>query len=140
MIKDKECIIADIEDYSVAYDLATKLLEQTIKGASPKLKQIVNAASELEGQFTRSDLHELLPHWGDVKTVGKWAREANRHGFFEVVEPGRKGKPYKYEFLRGIDDSPLYLMSPEELQKEFQLGQLGTIGKSAIFNLTSQNI
>jgi hypothetical protein len=44
----KECIVADCEDYHMAFHLANRLLKQTVAGYSPKCEELVRREGVLE--------------------------------------------------------------------------------------------
>ncbi len=115
-IKGKEFIVADIEDYFIAYSLIGNVLESVLKGLSPKVKALIKAAKQFDGsQFTNKDLRDKVG-WNE-KTVIKHVKEAVSWGYFEVTEEGGRGRAYHYKLLK-TDDSPAALLAPDELKEK----------------------
>jgi hypothetical protein len=113
----REFVMADIEDYVIAYSLADKILESVLKGLSPKLKELIKNAEEKfkDAEFKRKDLKDKIL-WNE-KTLEKYMKEALDWGYFEVTQEGGKGKPYLYKLLK-TDTNPVGLLTPEELAEE----------------------
>lgn len=113
-----EYLVADVEDYAVAYRLAHKIIGQIFKRISPRGEEIVNLVSENypEGNFSRKMLQDL--NGRDKETVKKYISEAVKVGYFEVAEFGGPGKTYSYRLAKSISELPAgTLISPEELRK-----------------------
>ncbi len=111
-----EFILADIEDYTVAYNLIGKILESVLKGLSPKVKQLIDIVKDFNGgEFTKKDLKQYIT-WND-KTLDNYIREAVRWGYFEITQEGGRGKAYHYKLVR-TEDTPIGLLTPEELLQE----------------------
>ncbi len=115
-INGKEFIVADIEDYTVAYSLIDNVLESVLKGQSPKVKELIKAAKQFDGrQFTNKDLRDKV-EWNE-KTVIKHVKEAVSWGYFEITEEGGRGRAYHYKLVK-TDDSPAGLLAPDKLKEE----------------------
>ncbi len=118
IINGREFILADIEDYTIAYSLVSKVLESVLKGLSPKVKDLIEVAKQFnDREFTNKDLREKVA-WNE-KTLEKYVKEAVAWGFFEIIQEGGRGKAYHYR-LSKTDDSPIGLLTPEELSKELK--------------------
>jgi len=126
-VNGRECLVAEIADYAVAYELAGAVLEQLAKGISLKGEQLVTAAWELaseraanketapsEQEFTRSDV-EARTQWSRP-TMKKYLDEAVDRGFLERTKGGR-GVEHRFRVVRQVDSAPADLLSPQELQK-----------------------
>jgi hypothetical protein len=115
-INGKLNLVATISDYWVAYTLAAVLLERSVKGVSPRLKELIEAAEELDAGFSRKELQEKLKDW-DPKTINKYLEDAEKNGYIEISDGGGKGKAYKYDFVKSTDDNPIALLHPEALKE-----------------------
>ena len=113
VINGKEFVVANIEDYALAYNLIGKILESVLKGLSPKVKELIEIAKAFDGQeFTRKNLQQKIA-WNE-KTIDKYVEEAVTWGYFEIAKEGGKGKAYHYLLVK-TDDNPIGLLTPEEL-------------------------
>lgn len=113
---DKEYVIADIRDYTLAYGLIGKILESVLKGLSPQIKELIDAAEKMGSkEFTNK---ELMKHvkW-NRQTLTKYIKAAVDSGHFEIKEQGGHGKAYRYELIKA-EEGLLKLRTPEEMAHE----------------------
>jgi len=118
-INGTEYIVADIEDYAVAFGLGCSILEQMIKGVSAKAEELIhNVSSLVEGKNENEYvLRELVDQTGwNKKTVTKYHKECVAEGLVDFVEGG-KGKAYKYRFVRVPNEHDTLLIHPNELKQ-----------------------
>lgn len=124
----KEYIVANIEDYTLAYRLAYKILGRIVKGISDKGEILVNTCWQLAKEnnlynpedyiFTRSDVEKRLK-WSRP-TTKKYLKEAVSVGCLELIE-GSKGKEYKYKIVKRVKEIATQLLRPEEFQEELNI-------------------
>lgn len=111
-----EHVIADIEDYTLAYSLIEKILESVLKGLSPKIKELIETTEKIGNkEFTNK---ELLQHikW-NRQTLTKHIKDAVNLGYFEIKEQGGHGKAYRYEIIKP-EETLMGLHTPEEMAYE----------------------
>ncbi|MEW6070273.1 MAG: hypothetical protein AB1485_06605, partial [Candidatus Thermoplasmatota archaeon] len=127
----KTWIVANLDDYKIAYNLSLDILRQTIKGIPPKSDTLYNIAlgfkddrtdeEKKEGkdkEFTRRDL-EKATGWSR-NTVVKYIEPLIDKGYFEIVEGG-KGKEYKYKAVEKEDiTEKINILTPEQLQEKIK--------------------
>jgi len=126
IVGGRECLVAEIADYAVAYQLAAAFLGQLAKGISPKGEELVVAAWELanenaavkgtapsEQEFTRSDV-ENRTSWSRP-TMKKYLDEAVDRGFLERTKGGQ-GVEHRFRVVRQVDSAPADLRRPDELE------------------------
>lgn len=111
-INGKDFILANYEDYTIAYSLIGKILESVLMGLSPRVKDLIEVAKNFDGEFTRKDIQQRI-NWNE-KTIDKYIAEAVTWGYFEITTEGGKGKAYHY-ILAKTEDTPIGLLTPEEL-------------------------
>lgn len=114
IIGGKEYIVANLEDYTLAYRLASKVLAQALKEVTPKAEKLVKECETLRMPFSRRDVEKKMG-W-NRKTVLKFCDEAINLGYFETVQ-GANGKSYKYKIVKRVLQVSCGLLAPEELQE-----------------------
>jgi len=123
----RECLVAEIADYTVAYQLAAAFLGQLAKGISVKGEQLVVAAWEVaeeraaeknttlsEQEFTRSDVEDRTG-WSRP-TMKKYLDEAVDRGFLERTKGGQ-GVEHRFRVVRQVDSAPADLRRPDDLER-----------------------
>ncbi len=125
-----DCVLACIEDYVVAYELASVILQQTVKQLSPKAEQLIHEIHEMcdhsgTKDFTRQ---KVVRHttW-DIKTVKKYLNECLKLDMIEIIGGGN-GTAYQYKLVRLPDEHDNLLMKPEELEKLIEATDLSEQG------------
>ena len=113
-------VVASIDDYRTARELAIPILKHILRGATPKCAQLVAMAETLGkdgAQFAVADLEKELK-W-DRKTVSKYCKEAERLGCFELAEIGGKGRGHasKFTFVKLVSEVQIPLPEPEALSQ-----------------------
>jgi DNA primase len=126
-----EYLIADIEDYAIAYNLASSILQQIIKQISPRAEKLIGLIKELvdkqeDRPFTRRQIEDYIK-W-ERKTVTKYLKECEGQGFIEISEGGR-GTAYKYKFIRLPDDDDNILLHPNELKRIIEEDEQSRLSK-----------
>ena len=91
-INGAEYIMADVEDYAISYDLASVILEQTIKQISPKAEDLALRIDEFLNKykvttFNRRQIAQFTK-W-DTKTVKKYLDECFEQGLIGIKSDGR---------------------------------------------------
>lgn len=123
---DRTYLVASLDDYAIARELAAKMLGPALTGATPKCKTLVNLAAEFkEREFTRAEI-EAKTGW-DRKTVTKYVKEAVNLGCLEEQPEGR-GKPTRYRFIKPITGIGCPLPTVDEVEQVVQ--PVHTWGKS----------
>ena len=104
-----EFIEASVEDYQVAYDLASEVFRESLDNIPPKsreLLEIIKAKNEVpESQkgdlgsdrvnFTRNDARQWSG-WPE-STVRKYIKPLEEEGYLTIMEGGFGGKPIEYD-------------------------------------------
>ena len=124
----RQYIVATLEDYTVAFGLASVVLESSLKQLTPKAEQLAAKTAEIvvvgsDETFTRKRVVEKIG-W-DVKTVNKYLRELMGQGIVEETGGG-KGKRSEYTLTRLPDKYHNQLLMPEELRQIMSMGDLGS--------------
>ncbi|MFH1373301.1 MAG: CHC2 zinc finger domain-containing protein [bacterium] len=122
-IDGQEYLIAGLEDYVVAYSLATDVLQQTIKQITPQAEKLANLIDRLQGENGGQPItnREIVDgHEATGNTVKKYLRELIKQG---VVEEDRSGKAHLFSILRMPDKETCLLVHPEELRRRFEAQQ-----------------
>ena len=126
----KEYLVATTEDYAIAYRLANKILLNTVKGLSPRLKAIIKtiwAIVEKKANKEKKAIEHTLVLMSEIennldwnrKTITKYVKEADREGLIDIINNG-DGKAFQIRAIRKInkeDDS--LLLSQEELKEKY---------------------
>ncbi|MCK4858651.1 MAG: toprim domain-containing protein, partial [candidate division Zixibacteria bacterium] len=128
-VNREEVLVADIEDYAIAYELACGVLQQTIKAISPGCEELMatiqkhlrarageSEQDEADQTFTRSDVQPDTG-WNRNK-ISKHLKEAVQADLLEIVKCER-GKPTRYRFVKLPDVDTNVLISPIELQEKW---------------------
>jgi DNA primase len=131
IIDGVEYLVADIEDYAIAYSLGATILTQTIKQISPKAEKLIQMIQKHidaadEGQFKRREVTDFTK-W-DLKTVKKYLDECMDLGLIDVKEGGR-GVAYQYTFVKLPDAFDNLLLHPDRLREAFKSINLSKKGK-----------
>ncbi len=108
-------IVANLDDYEIAHALGVKILDQVLKGATPKCEELVKEAEGFMGEFTRTEMEQKLG-W-DRKTVTKYLNEAVDLGCLDEYPQGQ-GKATQYRFVKKVADAGCRLLTRDELEKE----------------------
>ncbi len=124
-----ECIVANLDDYRVAYELSAHMLPGLLETLSPGAEQVIETAQEnwKDKQFTLKELREKLG-W-DRKTLTKRINEVIAAGYVGVVSSGIGQKThYQLDKDRPIQNNRSLLLTPEALQARIQAsGNLGNL-------------
>ncbi|OVE76836.1 hypothetical protein BVX98_04565 [bacterium F11] len=118
-INDTTYLVATIEDYAIARELALPILKNVLKGTTPKCVELVEEARKLSDdqlEITKKSLEDTLK-W-DRKTVSKYLKEALARGCLEVSDVGGKGRgnSAKYDFIQPVSDVDVPLPSPDDFK------------------------
>ena len=122
-------LLADIKDYTIAYDLAQKILIQTLKNISPAGERMAKVAEELfskkgddDKALTRREFYDALPETGK-SSIDRCLYELVKTGVLEQEGGGKgRGNRIKYYPLKSLSKIDLLIPSPEEIE-----AQAGTI-------------
>jgi len=122
IINGIEYLVADIEDYAVAFRLTSNILGQTIKQISPRAEQLIHAIENHmedfeDSTFTRREIADLM-EW-DIKTITKYISECEKLGLLDVDSGGR-GTSYKYRFIRLPAEQDNLLVHPDQLRDSYE--------------------
>ncbi|OGF56002.1 MAG: hypothetical protein A2452_11110 [Candidatus Firestonebacteria bacterium RIFOXYC2_FULL_39_67] len=119
-----EYIIANLEDYRLAYDIASVILARTIKELSIRAEELVRAFEKIlseriqsgnnENVVNRYELCKIL-EWS-LPTLTKYIEETENMGYVQR-KSGKQGKSYEYVLVKKLGMHCSQLLSPEELQK-----------------------
>lgn len=115
-----ECLVASLEDYAIAYKLASGILQQTIKQITPKAEELallIHALSENSDgpPLTRRAICEASPD--SLNTVKKYLRELIKQG---VVHEDRSARTYTYSILKLPTADENLLLHPDELKARLE--------------------
>lgn len=127
----QEYLVASVEDYAIAYGLASDILCQTIKQVSPQAEALIGTIKEMTlneptKPFTRRDLINRTSQ--EKKTVLKYLKECEQQGLVSIIG-GSKGVQYKYQFIRLPDDHDNLLLHPNDLRARIENGDLSNQSK-----------
>ncbi len=118
-IKGEEYIIADIQDYQMAYELAESIMADTLSILHPKSRELLDKIKEINKEdFSVSDISEETG-WGSMK-IRRHIKQLIEEDFIEQKISG-KGKRgiYKICSKRKAGREKLEgLPTPEELKKK----------------------
>lgn len=154
LVNGSERLVANLGDYTVAYGLANRILDQTVRGLSPKLEELLrtiwiiaeekNPLDPEAAEFGRKDVRDKLG-WNQ-KTVIRYLQEAENGGYIEHTEGG-KGIAYKYKVAKRIEDGGNLLLSPQDLTERLreggELSNLSTpvqLGTGQVKPLSNKNL
>ena len=130
IVGERECLVAEIADYAVAYELAQAFLGQLAKGISPNGEKLVIAAWELVREraefgdpttieFTRSEIEKRTQR--SRPTVMRYVEEAIKRGFLERTKGG-DGVEHRFRVVREVSDVVADLLRPEALENAWRTG------------------
>jgi hypothetical protein len=108
----RQYIVASVEDYAIARELAITLLESVLTGATAKCRQLVRWAEERGIAFSKRDAERGLD-WSR-KTVLKYLREAVDLGCISM-DRAKVTTSSNFSFVRNIPAPALTLPTPEDL-------------------------
>ncbi len=117
IIKDGvECLIANIEDYKVAFGLVSVILRQIINSVSPETEKLVNAVKEVTmlrdvKKVNRKEIIEQVNR--SRNTVINHLEDAVNCGF---LEEDKSDKAFTYKLIRLPNEFDNILLSPDELK------------------------
>ena len=122
-------LVACIEDYAVAYKLASGILQQTIKQITPKAEELAYLIHELsediDGKLlTRKAICEASSD--SLNTVKKYLQELTKQG---VVHEDRFSKTYTYCILKLPTADDNLLLHPNELKTRWENVQSSQLPK-----------
>jgi predicted transcriptional regulator len=120
---ETEAIVATIADYAVAYELASVVLESSLRQLTKKGDQLIQQIKELTESKSNTEftLQEITAHVGwNRKTVVKYLRELAQLGLVDIPD-FRRGAALLCKFLRCPDRYDNQLMSPEELERPIEI-------------------
>jgi len=130
IINGIEFLVASIEDYTIAYGLAEKILFPTTSGISPKLELFIeklwslaeqrameNNKQASEIKMTRKEIQEQLKQ--GRSTIQKNLKDAEKLDLINVDKKSDANK-YYYQVTKKVDEiKKNYLINPTELSKKF---------------------
>jgi len=111
-------LVAAIEDYAIARELAISLLETALSGATPKCRKLVSWAEERVEQdekFSKGDVDEMMG-W-TRKTTLKYLGEAVGLGCIGM-DTGKLGRSKDFWFVKKPERPVLELPRPEDLVEQ----------------------
>ncbi len=131
IISGVEHIEASIEDYAIAYSLASVVLQSSIKQLSPNAEKLAKVISDLVAEeklqsFTVRQLNDRVKR--DIKTVKKYLKELVALGIVDQTK-AVKGEAFEYAFVRLPDMCGNLLLQPDEVEKRFLERKPSNIGK-----------
>jgi DNA primase catalytic core len=118
-----EAIVAAVGDYAVAYELAARLLGDTLSDVRRPLREALARIEELakkgDGSVSRREIREA---WGmPDSTVRRWLSDLVELEYLLVCEAGQKGagRTTRYQLAdkRASQDVRLGLLTVEELRR-----------------------
>lgn len=118
----EDVIIAEAQDYRVAYDLFTPLMESNIEQISPKLNELNEKLRNCNAKtFTYAFAKELIG-W-ERKTVKKYVNEGMEAGFFHAPKGIRNGVETHFHLadLSKKLSKQLSILTPDELDRMLKL-------------------
>ncbi len=123
-------VLADLEDYNIAYHLGQLLIFHSMQGLSPRLIQVVDAAWSVATEkgeqsseaatavdITRKEVEHKSGF--DRKTIIKYLKAAEKEGYLEIDTQGQ-GKAWKIRVVKPASAKPKLLLSPEELLERYE--------------------
>jgi len=127
--KQQGAIVASIDDYAVAYELAGDVLADTFSDLRKPLREAYERIRDLSrengGFLSRRDIREKLS--APDSTARRWLSELVELEYLELVDAGRRGagKAARYRLSeRGPREQLLVgLLSPQELQRNSQIAK-----------------
>jgi Mn-dependent DtxR family transcriptional regulator len=122
-------IVASVDDYAVAWELAGEVLADTFSDLRRPLREAYERIRELfrggQRDVTRRDVRERLSV--PDSTARRWLSELVELEYLEVLDSGRRGagKAARYRLTeRGPkEELMLGLLSPEELRRNSQIAR-----------------
>ena len=129
-IDGTEYLMACLEDYAMAYKLASGILQQTIKQITPKAEELAKLIHTLSENndgppLTRRAICEASPD--SLNTVKKYLQELTKQG---VVHEDRNGRTYTYSILKLPTADENLLLHPDELRTRLEDVQSSQLPKS----------
>jgi len=136
-------LIATIEDYAVAYEIAEVILVQTLKDISPKAELVAKAAEKLfqgSDALTRKDFYAALPDMS-ATSIDRCLDELVKIGCLERAGGGKgRGNAITYSKLKGLEHVQLSIPSPEDIEASMKgigwSAEEGSKGGYEVGNLT----
>lgn len=111
-------LLATVDDYDLARELAIALLESALSGATPKCRRLVEWAEKLaEGQCERKHFSKVKVDLGfgwSRKTTLKYLREAVSLGCL-AMDRDRVEKSAEFWFVKKVESPLVELPRPEEI-------------------------
>jgi hypothetical protein len=105
-------LVATVDDYAIARELITSLLESVLSGATPKCKKLIEWAKIRPAKFSKQEL-DVAMNWSR-KTTLKYLREA-----IDLACIGMLGdkiaRAEEFWFVTDVDSPLVKLPAPEEL-------------------------
>lgn len=113
-IKGKTCIVANIQDYAVAYEIGKEVLRQSLQELSPREEEILGVINDKfdKEEFSNRELEPLISL--GTESVKKYINTLTKINFLEWN--GEKGKNSKHWLIKTPDEG-IKLPSPEEVKK-----------------------
>ncbi len=111
-------IEANLDDYRLAYELAKDVLRDTLHELSISARDLLEAASKLEGAFTRRELRNAIG-WSQ-RRIHEGVRELLDMEYIAEVS-GSNGRAHQYTIVlnNGEQPSPVVnLLHPDELAQK----------------------
>lgn len=124
-VSGKEYLVATVDDYRIAYNLARKILVESLQEISPPSMQVLEASTAIQKEkeasgegknHTRKDIEKKL-NWEPYKV--QRAIEPLENGSYYEID--RKTKPFSYELVYDLEKREADLkgiLTPEELEKK----------------------
>jgi hypothetical protein len=105
-------LVATVDDYAIARELVTSLLESVLSGATPKCKKLIEWAKTQKDKFSKREV-DVAMNW-TRKTALKYLREA-----IDLACVGMNAekveKSGEFWFVTDVDSASVSLPPPEEL-------------------------
>lgn len=129
-VRGREYLIATVNDYRIAYDLARKILVESLQEISPSSIRVLEASAAIQKEredkgenktHTRRDIEKRLG-WEPYKVL-RAIKPLEDGGYYEVDQ---KRKPFRYELVYDLEKKEADLkgiLIPEELEEKILKNQ-----------------
>lgn len=123
-IDGTEYLEGTVFDYGVAYNLANKVLLQTLKNLSPggeelltKVRAFISGGDQAPSKSKVFTVPDIVEETGKPdRTVRRHLTECAKAGYLNIAESGR-GRPTKYTYAGEPKLADSLLLSPDELAR-----------------------
>lgn len=121
---DTFVVEATVEDYAIAVELSKASLDEAIRQCSKACLELVQAASEFSGPFSKS---EIMDKMGCKESkVEKALKEAKEHGLVREAANNEVGFAFQYVFVKFPNQLTCGLLSAEALEEKWKNHRIPT--------------